>query len=86
MLENPLMLSMFLLLSSFTNLLIKTFESRLNAIPELSEDQKHTYLQHNKELIANQLHHLKMVDNKRIELLKYLYSSTRNFIGWRLII
>ena len=36
-----------------TNLLIKTFESRLNAIPELSEDQKNTYLQNNKELIAN---------------------------------
>ena len=31
---------------------------------------------------ANQLHHPKfVVDNKRIELLKYLYSTTRNLVG-----
>ncbi len=35
------------------NLLIETFESRLNSIPELSEDQKTTYLKNNRELIAN---------------------------------
>ena len=36
-----------------TNLLVETFKSRLNSIPELSEDQKNTYLQNNKELIVN---------------------------------
>ena len=35
------------------NILVETFKSRLSSISELSEDQKNTYLQNNRELIAN---------------------------------
>lgn len=39
--------------SNQTNLLIETFETRLDSLSELSEDQKKTYIQNNKELVTN---------------------------------
>lgn len=41
--------------TSDTNLLIETFEDRLNTLSELSSDQKSTYLQNNRELVTHQI-------------------------------
>ena len=46
-------INIFLRTSSDTNLLIDTFETRINSLPNLSDDQKKTYRKNNEVLVAD---------------------------------